>query len=73
MRVRALDLRCPVLALNEARTERVFNDHYGTGQSTLDGILRATNVLLAGRTVVVLGYGFTAAASPTAPAGRAPR
>ncbi len=59
VRVRALDLRCPVLALNEARTERVFNDHYGTGQSTLDGILRATNVLLAGRTVVVLGYGFT--------------
>ncbi len=48
-----------MLALNEARTERVFNDHYGTGQSTLDGILRATNMLLAGRTVVVLGYGFT--------------
>ena len=59
VRARKLDLRCPVLALNEARTERVFNDHYGTGQSTLDGILRATNVLLAGRTVVVLGYGFT--------------
>jgi len=59
VRVRALDLRCPVLALNEARTERVFNDHYGTGQSTLDGILRATNVLLAGRTVVIVGYGFT--------------
>src|SRR3954447_19446005 len=59
VRARALDLRCPVLALNEARTERVFNDHYGTGQSTLDGILRATNILLAGRTVVVLGYGFT--------------
>ena len=59
VRARALALRCPVLALNEARTERVFNDHYGTGQSTLDGILRATNVLLAGRTVVVLGYGFT--------------
>jgi adenosylhomocysteinase len=59
VRARALDLRVPVLALNDARTERVFNDHYGTGQSTLDGILRATNVLLAGRTVVVLGYGFT--------------
>jgi adenosylhomocysteinase len=59
VRARALDLRCPVLALNEARTERVFNDHYGTGQSTLDGILRATNLLFAGRTVVVLGYGFT--------------
>lgn len=59
VRVRQLTLRCPVLALNEARTERVFNDHYGTGQSTLDGILRATNVLLAGRTVVIIGYGFT--------------
>jgi adenosylhomocysteinase len=59
VRARSLDLRCPVLALNEARTERVFNDHYGTGQSTLDGILRATNMLLAGRTVVVIGYGTT--------------
>jgi adenosylhomocysteinase len=59
VRARALDLRVPLLALNEARTERVFNDHYGTGQSTLDGILRATNILLAGRTVVVLGYGTT--------------
>lgn len=59
VRARALDLRVPLLALNDARTERVFNDHYGTGQSTLDGILRATNILLAGRTVVVLGYGTT--------------
>jgi len=50
-------LRCPVLAVNESRTERIFNDRYGTGQSTLDGILRATNLLLAGRAVVVLGYG----------------
>jgi adenosylhomocysteinase len=40
-------------------TERVFNDRFGTGQSTLDGILRTTNLLLAGRTVVVLGYGWT--------------
>ena len=40
-------------------TERAFNDRYGTGQSTLDGIIRATNLLLAGRTVVVLGYGWT--------------
>ena len=52
-------LACPVLAVNEALGERLFNDHYGTGQSTLDGILRATNLLLAGRTVVVLGYGWT--------------
>jgi adenosylhomocysteinase len=63
VRVRALEsegrLRCPVIAVNEARTERLFNDHYGTGQSVLDGILRATNLLLAGRTIVVLGYGWT--------------
>ena len=59
VRLRALDLACPVLAVNEARTERLFNDHYGTGQSTLDGILRATNLLLAGRTFVVVGYGWT--------------
>ena len=63
VRLRALEAegssRCPVLAVNEARTERAFNDRYGTGQSTLDGILRATNLLLAGRTVVVLGYGWT--------------
>lgn len=57
--LRQAKLRCPVLALNEAGTERLFNDHYGTGQSVLDGILRATNLLLAGRTVVVLGYGTT--------------
>lgn len=63
VRLRSLEesgaLKCPVLAVNEARTERLFNDHYGTGQSTLDGILRATNLLLAGRTVVILGYGWT--------------
>lgn len=63
VRVRALadagELRCPVVAVNEAWTERLANDRYGTGQSVLDGILRATNLLLAGRTVVVLGYGVT--------------
>jgi adenosylhomocysteinase len=63
VRLRAMQadgrLQCPVLAVNEARAERMFNDHYGTAQSTLDGILRATNLLLAGRTVVVLGYGHT--------------
>jgi adenosylhomocysteinase len=63
VRLRGLEeqggLACPVIAVNEARTERLFNDHYGTGQSTWDGILRATNLLLAGRTVVILGYGFT--------------
>jgi adenosylhomocysteinase len=59
VRLRATDLRCPVLAVNEALAERAFNDRYGTGQSTLDGIVRATNILLAGRTLVVLGYGWT--------------
>ena len=57
VRIRRLELECPVIAVNEARTERLFNDHYGTGQSALDGILRATNLLLAGKTIVVLGYG----------------
>src|SRR4051812_40530785 len=59
VRLRAMDLRCPVLAVNEALAERAFNDRYGTGQSTLDGIVRATNILLAGRVLVVLGYGWT--------------
>jgi adenosylhomocysteinase len=51
-------LRVPVLAVNEARTERALNDRHGTGQSALDGIVRASNVLLAGNTIVVLGYGW---------------
>ena len=63
VRLRAMEaegrLACPVIAVNEARTERAFNDRYGTGQSTIDGILRATNVLLAGAVVVVVGYGWT--------------
>ena len=63
LRLRTLEasggLRCPVLAVNESRTERTFNDRYGTGQSALDGILRATNLLLAGHTLVLLGYGMT--------------
>ena len=62
VRLRRLDdegkLRCPVLAVNEARTERALNDRHGTGQSALDGIIRASGVLLAGNTVVVLGYGW---------------
>ncbi len=63
LRLRRLEdegrLRCPVLAVNESRTERTFNDRHGTGQSALDGILRATNLLLAGRALVLLGYGAT--------------
>jgi adenosylhomocysteinase len=52
-------LECPVIAVNEAFSERAFNDRHGTGQSALDGIVRATNLLLAGRTLVVIGYGWT--------------
>ena len=52
------ELRCPVLAVNEARTERALNDRHGTGQSALDGIVRAADVLLAGHTIVVVGYGW---------------
>ena len=63
-------LACPVLAVNEARFERAFNDRHGTGQSALDGILRATNLLLAGQTVVVVGYGCDRAGNRTARAGR---
>ncbi len=77
LRVRALaeqsTLACPVLAVNESRTERAFNDRFGTGQSTIDGILRATNLLLAGRTVVVLGYGWTGRGVALRAAARVPR
>ena len=48
----------PVIAVNDALTKHMFDNRYGTGQSTIDGIIRATNVLLAGRTVVVVGYGW---------------
>src|SRR3954470_22272019 len=60
VRLRAMDgLAVPVIAVNEARAERGVNDRFGAGQSVLDGIVRATNLLLAGQTVVVLGYGWT--------------
>ncbi len=48
----------PIIAVNDAQTKYLFDNRYGTGQSTIDGILRATNVLLAGRTVVISGYGW---------------
>ena len=51
-------LRYPVVAVNEADTKHMFDNRYGTGQSTLDGVIRATNVLLAGKTLVVAGYGW---------------
>jgi adenosylhomocysteinase len=58
VRLRRLELRRPVLAANEARAERALNDRHGTGQSALDGIVRASHVLLAGHTLVVVGYGW---------------
>jgi adenosylhomocysteinase len=51
-------LKYPIIAVNEANTKHLFDNRYGTGQSTIDGIIRATNRLIAGRTVVVSGYGW---------------
>src|SRR3989441_9174718 len=51
-------LRFPVLAVNESDTKHMFDNRYGTGQSSIDAIIRATNILLAGRTIVVFGYGW---------------
>ena len=51
-------LRYPIIAVNDANTKHLFDNRYGTGQSTLDGILRATNVLLAGSNFVIVGYGW---------------
>ncbi len=51
-------LRFPILAVNDSRTKHMFDNRYGTGQSTLDGIIRATNMLIAGSTTVVAGYGW---------------
>jgi adenosylhomocysteinase len=51
-------LRFPIIAVNEALTKHLFDNRYGTGQSTIDGLIRATNVLLAGKTMVVCGYGW---------------
>lgn len=62
VRLRAMErdgvLKYPVIAVNNALTKYLFDNRYGTGQSTIDGILRATNILLAGKTVVVAGYGW---------------
>ena len=51
-------LQYPIIAVNDALTKHLFDNRYGTGQSTLDGIIRATNVLLAGLNLVVAGYGW---------------
>ncbi len=62
IRLRAMEadgaLRYPIVAVNDADTKHMFDNRYGTGQSTLDGIVRATNVLLAGKVIVVAGYGY---------------
>ena len=62
VRLRAMEkdgkLPWPAIAVNDAQTKHFFDNRYGTGQSTMDGIIRATNVLLAGKTVVVVGYGW---------------
>ncbi|HET9793511.1 MAG TPA: adenosylhomocysteinase [Thermoanaerobaculia bacterium] len=62
VRLRAMEkagvLKFPVIAVNEARTKHFFDNRYGTGQSTLDGVIRATNLLIAGLNVVVAGYGW---------------
>lgn len=62
IRLRAMEkdksLQIPVLAVNDNLTKHLFDNRYGTGQSTIDGIVRATNILLAGRTFVVCGYGW---------------
>ena len=62
IRLRAMEkdgvLKLPVIAVNDAQTKHFFDNRYGTGQSTIDGIIRATDVLLAGRNVVVCGYGW---------------
>ena len=55
--------------MNDADTKHLFDNRFGTGQSTLDGIIRATNLLLAGRTVVVCGYGSAAGGWPPGPEG----
>src|SRR3990167_3171777 len=51
-------LKMPVVAVNDAKTKNLFDNRYGTGQSTLDGIIRATDMLIAGKTVVIAGYGW---------------
>jgi len=51
-------LKYPIIAVNDSKTKHFFDNRYGTGQSTIDGILRATNALIAGSNVIVAGYGW---------------
>src|SRR5262249_56902803 len=69
IRLKALEaegkLGFPIIAVNEAQTKHMFDNRYGTGQSTIDGIIRATNVLLAGKRFVVCGYGWVRRRRPS--------
>lgn len=62
IRLKALEkegrLKVPIIAVNDAKTKNMFDNRYGTGQSTLDGIIRATDILIAGKNIVVAGYGW---------------
>jgi adenosylhomocysteinase len=62
IRLRAMEkdgiLKVPVVAINDTPTKRMFDNYYGTGQSTIDGIIRSTNIMLAGKNFVVCGYGY---------------
>ena len=62
IRLKAMDkagkLKYPIVAVNDTPTKHMFDNYYGTGQSTMDGLLRATNILLSGKTLVVAGYGY---------------
>jgi adenosylhomocysteinase len=66
-------LQFPIIAVNDSNTKHMFDNRYGTGQSTLDGIVRATNILLAGSTVVVAGYGWCGRGVASGRAGPGPR
>src|SRR5690606_31690693 len=62
IRLRAMEkdgvLKFPVVSVNDAETKHFFDNRYGTGQSTIDGVIRATNMLMAGKRVVICGYGW---------------
>ena len=77
IRLRAMEsegaLKYPIVAVNDADTKHMFDNRYGTGQSTLDGVIRATNVLLAGKRVVVAGYGYCGKGVASRARGTAPR
>ena len=77
IRLRAMEkdgvLKLPVIAVNDAMTKHFFDNRYGTGQSTLDGVIRATDMLIAGKRVVVAGYGCGKGVAMRAEGARASR